>query len=462
MRFRLKRATSGKPRHSLYEELKLCRWQIDALVGVDIDARLVVDAGGRILYANKSGRQFLNRVLCAWNDTVFPYPLEDGEIAYLGVGGEERVAEMRVVPAHWEDSPATVVVLHDITARKERETMLRLYNRVFEQAQEGMVLTDAEARIISVNHAFTVTTGYTYAEVYGRNPSLLQSGRHSRDFYADMWDDLLRHGHWAGEIWNKRRSGEIYPEWLDIGVIRDESGNTSHYVAVFRDITQDIQMREEIHLASRLQQDMLRPDFRHDLFYTQGLFYPKEFISGDYYDYRWFEEEKKLSGCLIDVMGHGISAGLMVSALRVLFRQVADKPWLLQEKINWLNRETVRILPRDMFAAVLLFEYDADQGLLRYASAGISSFLLLKESFYEKCSIAGLFLGIMAAEQYEVHEIKLNSGEGVLFWTDGFAERMADLTGVCSEPEGILEQLRSMAAQGKLEDDATVFLLRRS
>lgn len=462
MRFRLKRATSAKPRRSLYQELQLCRWRIAALVGEDIDARLVVDAEGRILYANKSGRQFLDRVLCSLNDTFFPYPLLDGEVAYLGDEGEERVAEMRVAPAHWEDAPVTVVVLHDITARKERETMLRLFNRVFEQAQEGMVLTDAEARIISVNHAFTVTTGYTYAEVFGQNPRLLQSGRHARDFYVDMWDNLLRHGHWAGEIWNKRRSGEIYPEWLDIGVIRDESGKTSHYVAVFRDITQDIQMREEVHLASRLQQDMLRPDFRHDQFYTQGLFYPKEFISGDYYDYRWFAEEERLSGCLIDVMGHGITAGLMVSALRVLFRQVADKPWTLQEKMNWFNRETVRILPEDMFAAVLLFEYDAERGLLRYASAGIPSFLLLKGLSCEECRVSGLFLGIMPSEKYEVHEIRLNSGEGVLFWTDGFAEHMADLAGTYSEPEEILGRLRSMAAQGELEDDATAFLLRRS
>jgi PAS domain S-box-containing protein len=114
---------------------------------------------------------------------------------------------------------------------------LRLAGRVFNQATEAITITDAEANILEVNPRFSEITGYAREEVIGRNPRILQSGRQDAAFYRAMWDALLAEGRWSGEIWNRRKDGEIYPEWLTITALRDEAGRVTHYVAVFTDLT---------------------------------------------------------------------------------------------------------------------------------------------------------------------------------------------------------------------------------
>nr|BFE92499.1 hypothetical protein GCM10020185_30350 [Pseudomonas brassicacearum subsp. brassicacearum] len=96
-----------------------------------------------------------------------------------------------------------------------------------------MLVTDRNGLIVHVNRAFIAITGYVRDEVLGQRPSLFKSGRHGPEFYRDMFASLNSQGEWSGEIWNRRKSGEIYPQWQTIRVIRDDSGEVSHYVAVF-------------------------------------------------------------------------------------------------------------------------------------------------------------------------------------------------------------------------------------
>jgi PAS domain S-box-containing protein len=140
----------------------------------------------------------------------------------------------------------------DITERKHTEIQLRLAATVFENSREGVTVTDAEQNIISVNHAFTEITGYTEAEVLGRNPSLLQSGRQDRAFYAAMWQAIVRDGYWSGEIWNRRKNGEVYPELLSITVVRDEAGKPLRYIGVFTDITERHRAEEAVQRERQL------------------------------------------------------------------------------------------------------------------------------------------------------------------------------------------------------------------
>jgi diguanylate cyclase (GGDEF)-like protein/PAS domain S-box-containing protein len=129
-----------------------------------------------------------------------------------------------------------VAVKEDITKRKAAEQELRIAAIAFE-SQEGMVVTDAQGVILRINRAFTQITGYTVAEAVGRTPRLLNSGRHNTVFYAEMWENIRRDGTWQGEIWNRRKSGEIYPEWLVLTAVFDEGGQVTHYVGAFSDIT---------------------------------------------------------------------------------------------------------------------------------------------------------------------------------------------------------------------------------
>jgi diguanylate cyclase (GGDEF)-like protein/PAS domain S-box-containing protein len=132
----------------------------------------------------------------------------------------------------------SVVTFLDITQRRLGEETLRLAAKVFENTQEGVMITDSEQRILSVNNAFSAITGYTEADVLGRTPNLLSSGRHDDAFYAQLWASVREKGSWQGEIWNRGKTGEVYPEWLTISTVHDARGRLTNYVGVFSDISQ--------------------------------------------------------------------------------------------------------------------------------------------------------------------------------------------------------------------------------
>ncbi len=125
-----------------------------------------------------------------------------------------------------------------VTAREQDEQSLRLAAAVFDSSTEGIIITARDGRILQVNPAFTAITGYRPEEVIGRNPRMFSSGRHDTDFYRTLWNTVLSSGQWQGEIWNRRKNGEIYPEWLSISSIRSPSGEIVYFVATFSDITE--------------------------------------------------------------------------------------------------------------------------------------------------------------------------------------------------------------------------------
>ncbi|BBI99926.1 hypothetical protein FGKAn22_16190 [Ferrigenium kumadai] len=137
------------------------------------------------------------------------------------------------------------VFCHDITRRKQAEQALRVAATTFE-THDAIVITDADANIIRVNQAYTDITGYGAEEVLGRNPRIMKSGRHDKDFYTGMWQQLLHTGSWAGEIWDRRKNKQIYPKWLTITAVKDEHQEITNYVGIFSDITARKQAEEEI------------------------------------------------------------------------------------------------------------------------------------------------------------------------------------------------------------------------
>ncbi len=143
----------------------------------------------------------------------------------------------------------------EIGERRALEKELQLTSSVFEHSREGIMITDMEGHILRVNPAFTRITGWSQVEVAGKTPGLLRSGRHDDTFYRDMWRALIERGAWQGEIWNRRKSGEIYPEWRNISAVVDEKGRTTHYISIFADISEEKRSRERLQRA--IQQDPL-------------------------------------------------------------------------------------------------------------------------------------------------------------------------------------------------------------
>jgi diguanylate cyclase (GGDEF)-like protein/PAS domain S-box-containing protein len=124
----------------------------------------------------------------------------------------------------------------EVQFRKSAETFLQIYKNIFDNATEGIFITDAGGKILAVNAAFTTITDYESSEIIGQNPRILQSGHHDPEFFEQMWQHLLKKGCWEGEIWNKRKDGTVYPQWLTINSIRNERKEISYYFAAFYEL----------------------------------------------------------------------------------------------------------------------------------------------------------------------------------------------------------------------------------
>ncbi|WP_333875734.1 sensor domain-containing protein [Methylobacter sp.] len=146
-------------------------------------------------------------------------------------------ARLDCLPLMADDHPPILrVTLTDITESKHTEEELRIAAVAFE-AQEGIMITNADKLILRINRAFTDITGYSPEDLVGQTPSLFKSGHHDAAFYADMWECINHTGSWQGEIWDQRKNGEIYPKWLTITAVQDEPGNVTHYVSLHTDIS---------------------------------------------------------------------------------------------------------------------------------------------------------------------------------------------------------------------------------
>jgi len=151
----------------------------------------------------------------------------------------------KIVAKSEDGSPLIIAGTHtDISERKKADEELQLASLVYQTSSEGMTITDASGTILSINPAFTELTGYTQDEVIGKTPRILQSGHHGKDFYESMWSALVTTGQWRGEIWNRRKSGEVYPEWLSISSTFNEDGSVHRRVTLFSDITKKKELEE--------------------------------------------------------------------------------------------------------------------------------------------------------------------------------------------------------------------------
>lgn len=238
-----------------------CRFFFDRA----IDGMLLVAPSGRVLEANASACRLLGArteelfAASVW-DVVDPHGggvalaqghfrqavdsgTASGELPFKHRDGTPIVVAVNSVRV---DEAAVLVTFRDVTSERRAAQTMRLYARVFENSGDAIVICDEQNRIVSANPAFTEITGYRLEEVLGKNPRLLSSGKHPPSFYAQLWTALSQTGHWQGEIWNRRKSGEVYPEWVSIDAVKDSAGAITNYVAIFSDISEVKSSEERI------------------------------------------------------------------------------------------------------------------------------------------------------------------------------------------------------------------------
>jgi two-component system CheB/CheR fusion protein len=247
---------------TLHETERGARENQDRLLAVmnnSVSLMAVKDATGRYQFANpKFERSFgfqAGQVVGKTDFQIFPPAVSDlfreSELEAmrlrkdiereetLHLGGEDRCFLVVRFPLFDDDGAITGVCFQatDITERKHSEEQLRLAARVFDRAAEGVMVTDIAQRILTVNDSFTNVTGYSREEVVGKTPQMMSSGKHSPEFYIEMWEKIRERGWWQGEIWNRRKNGNLFLEWLSINTVKDHDGTVVNYVAMFSDIT---------------------------------------------------------------------------------------------------------------------------------------------------------------------------------------------------------------------------------
>jgi diguanylate cyclase (GGDEF)-like protein/PAS domain S-box-containing protein len=189
---------------------------------------------------------------------------------------KDSIFSFSIVPIHNTDF--VYLYAKDITQKKETEEYLRLASKVFTTSNEGIYIINADGFIVDVNIAFTNITGYIKDDVMMKRPSILNSDKHPKEFYTKFWDDLNKNGTWKGEMWNKRKNGEIFPVYSSVSCVTNDKGEVTHYVCIFNDITNIKETEKKLKdmayydsltgvpnrslLFDRLQQAILHEDFK--------------------------------------------------------------------------------------------------------------------------------------------------------------------------------------------------------
>ncbi|MGR9043928.1 MAG: EAL domain-containing protein [Gammaproteobacteria bacterium] len=246
-----------------------------AILEAEPECVKITDSDCRLLYINRSGLALIEAgndpslfmgqpvtdLIVAEDRQAFiemnQHVLRQKEAATLeyrieGLKGTLRHMETHAVPFqdHMTGEYTVLSVTRDVSERKQNQEQLLLASRVFSEAREGITITDSNGTIIDVNPTFCEITGYSREEAIGRSSNILKSHKQGPEFYKAMWKNLTELGHWQGEIWNRKKSGELYAELLTISALRDATGKTINYIGLFSDITQSKHQQKTLELMA--------------------------------------------------------------------------------------------------------------------------------------------------------------------------------------------------------------------
>jgi diguanylate cyclase (GGDEF)-like protein/PAS domain S-box-containing protein len=253
----------------------------------------------------------------------------NGEKSLIEVGmhttgkSEKLIADIHfsLLPESESDVTHFAVIVVDQTERVHQRNQLEIDSEVFRISREGVMILDNNGIIISVNEAFSQITGYSKAEAVGQTPRLLKSGRQKDDFYKQMWNQLNLKRNWQGEIWNRKKSGEIFPQWLSISVSTDDQGKVKEYVGIFMDITEQKKSQDRIEnlaffdsLTGLANRRLLADRAKQAISFAKRQ---KCMIGFIYLDLDHFKE-------INDVMGHQVGDELLVQVAERLKSCVRD------------------------------------------------------------------------------------------------------------------------------------------
>jgi PAS domain S-box-containing protein len=250
--------------------------RLRALVEGTSDAVYIKDRSGRYLTINAAGARFLARAaesvlgrtdtelydeataraLATVEQRLLKFGAVEAYDETLRLAGEKGQRQFHSVRGPLRDDTGAIVgtfgISRDVTERRRTEEQIRKLSRAVEQSPVSIIITNAEGNIEYVNPHFSAITGYAADEVLGRNPRLLKSGRHPVEFYSELWSTITSGHDWHGILENRRKNGDIFPEQTVIAPFKDESGKVTHFIAIKEDITERLQLEEQLRQSQKM------------------------------------------------------------------------------------------------------------------------------------------------------------------------------------------------------------------
>ncbi|WNS75412.1 PAS domain S-box protein [Bacillus sp. DTU_2020_1000418_1_SI_GHA_SEK_038] len=409
-----------------------------------------------ILNSGYHSKEFFSEL---WK-TISKGEIWEGEIQNKAKDGSYYWIETVIIPLKNKENKVYqyVSIRKDITERKELEIISQLSTRIFQKMNEGIVITDTKGKILNVNEAYCSISGYSVNELLGKNPRVLKSHVHDQTFYQKLWNSLITTGNWEGEVWNRHKTGRLYLQKVYIIAIRDERNKIIFYVGVTTDISEEAKIRKDIIRTGKLQRSLLPLPIQEDQLEVHTIYTPSDYVSGDFFDYYWDKEQGTLSGYIIDIMGHGLTAAYQNSILRVLFKQNFDKNRSLVDVLTTINKESMNYFFEDTFAAALCFRLDVNKRILTYACAGINKFLIVNTDGERNIvKMAGSYLGILEESLFDEITIPVEQNESIFFLTDGLMDQIdiVNTIPLNGNFQSNVEQFKKMTSD-ELKDDATL------
>ena len=476
-------------RNEAADELKESQQLYEALAESSTAGIGLRDEAGRFAYVNKMMATMLevpdpNQLLgLPYLDFVHPEDREEsrrrieanqiGEVAsrrehrLVSLTGNVIWVESTGVPILRNDSKYIMGVFQDCTARRRMEQTLReneeRYRAVMQQSNESILLVDIETRrILEVNPHCVETFGYSEAELLAMTTYDLVADTREN---IDRRSDAISSGAGANEqlIHIRCKNGKILDVERSATVI--QYGGKHVFMFANRDISAERKLQalilRDVAMAAGVQKDLLPRGFDDLLVSVDTVYEPHHLVSGDFYDFIWSEDHKRLSGFILDVSGHGVSSALQCIAVSTYFRDILNSPMSLDARLKWVNRHVLRYFTHETFAAALGFEFDFSRRTLTFATAGIYGFLTSAQALPQLVKRPGSLLGILDDPEYTEWTVPIQAGDAFYFMSDGLFDivsREVDL------PSGqypqTIRMLRDIAASPGRRDDCSAVCIR--
>jgi sigma-B regulation protein RsbU (phosphoserine phosphatase) len=377
-----------------------------------------------------------------------------------------------------------VLVLRDITNRKQALEFSERMNNAVELTDDSVFITDQSGVIQYINAAFAKTTGFSREEALGKTPRILKSFLNPPGHYKELWSTILGGRVFRKMVINRKKSGEIYYADQTITPMRDLSGRITHFVSVVKDMTEYRLMRQrevEMEIAVKVQKSLFPSDpplMEHlDI---AGAVFSADATCGDYFDYIPMLGNRV---CLVvgDVSGHGIGPALVMAETRAYVRSLSPDDYSPGEILSKVNRILVEDLKGNHFVTLILAYVDADSGRLVYSSAGHDTCFLIDHTGHIKHELnsTGLPLGMFELRDYPTRqEIGFQKGDILFLLTDGLSDcqadqdRFLDIQGCLSlihrhrsEPAKVIikkiyEHARNFMGEESQNDDITMLICK--